>query len=93
MDKMGPKERLACETHIIGFMDKYEGRTPSLPPGSALDPEKKAAYDAALARKHYKNAPVTHMGNAAQTGASCKQANIGDGCQGDTTIPVYTKPF
>jgi hypothetical protein len=90
MARMDPKERAACETHIFAFMDKHDqGETP--PPGSAMDPEKRAAYDAAMARKHYKNAPVTSMGNAAQTG--CRQANIGDGCPGDTTLPVYKKPF
>jgi hypothetical protein len=82
---MDPKERQACETHIFAFIDK-QASEPAQPPG--IDPAKKAEYDAALARKHYKSAPISGMGNGAQTGTSCKMANLGMGCLSDTAVPV-----
>jgi hypothetical protein len=82
---MDQKERLACETHVFAFMDKQ--LKIEAPQDSVLDPAKKAEYDAALARKHYKSAPVSGLGNGAQTG--CKQANLGLGCPGETALPVF----
>lgn len=84
LDKMDPKERLACETHVFAFMDRQQKiETPQDP---ALDPAKKAEYDAALARKHYKGAPAS-LGNGSQAG--CNQANLGMGCPGEATIPIW----
>jgi hypothetical protein len=93
MEKMGQKERAACENRIFSVMDKYDGKVPPPPPGSTIDPEKMAAYDAAMAKKHYKNRPITPQGNGAQTGQSCKQANNGLGCMQDMLVPLGDKSF
>jgi hypothetical protein len=79
MEKMDQKDRLACETHVFVFLDKQHDE-PTSPP---IDPAKRAEYDAALARKHYKSAPVASMGNKSQSG--CVGANMGMGCPGEQT--------
>jgi hypothetical protein len=94
MEKMGQKERAACETKIFSVMDAYASKAPPPPPpGSTIDPEKLAAYEAALAKKHYKNRPITPQGNGAQTSDSCKQANNGMGCLQDMLVPLGSKTF
>ncbi len=92
MEKMGAKERAACENKIFSVMDKYDGRVPP-PPLNTIDPEKLAAYDAAMAKKHYKNRPITPQGNGAQTSNACPQANNGMGCMQDMLVPLASKPF
>jgi hypothetical protein len=87
LEKLDNKSRLDCEQQIYAYINSRQ----ELPPDAYIDPAKKAAYEAALARKRYKAAPVSSLGNASQSG--CPGANMGMGCPGEIELPLAKKAF
>lgn len=81
LEKLDNKQRLECERQVYAFIDRKTGQP--LPP--AIDPAKQAAYDATAARKAYRRAPISRLGN--DTATDCPNSNNGLGCT-PITIPM-----